>query len=77
MYFIIVFGQTAFIVKYGKGFGDILLEQRDGNIMMVIFFSPLTALFILVWPKKQHTIVCTVFANNQQGNHALIVQMKA
>lgn len=76
MYFIIVFGQTAIILKYREGFGEILLEQRDGNIMMVIFF-PLTALFILVWPIKEHTIVCTVFANNQQGNHALIVQMKA
>jgi hypothetical protein len=24
-----------------------------------------------------HTIVCTVFTNSQQGNHALIPQMKA
>lgn len=44
---------------------------------MVIFFPPLTALFILVWSKKEHTIVCTVFANSQQGNHALIVHTKA
>lgn len=33
--------------------------------------------FLLARFKTENTIVCTVFANNQQGNLALIVQMNA
>lgn len=42
-------------------------------VVMCFFFA---ALF-LFGQKKENTIVCSVFANNQLGNHALIVQMKA
>ena len=56
--------------------GEIWVEQWDASIMMVIFSFFLSS-FIFVWSKEENTIVWAIFANNQQGNHALIVSMKA
>ena len=40
-------------------------------------FSFFQSSFILLWSKIENTVVCTIFANNQQGSHALIVLMKS